>query len=180
MENTDNSMDLHSACKKHLAYLTYRVPSMCYHYSESHTQIHPLETIAGHLAEPVEPTCQRPDELQELVSPILLLVGMGFEKLLCGLLTSCHSLYHHGEEGGRHQMQLCHNHHCVSQRQGRTHSTADAGGHTSTGKLLCSQKTQSQEKVGKNTYCPHSKSQYLCLVKPRLKPHDQRLYDQPL
>lgn len=60
-ENTDHNMDLHSACKKHSVYLTYRVPSICYHYSESHTQIHPLQTIAEPLGEPGEPRCQRPD-----------------------------------------------------------------------------------------------------------------------
>lgn len=114
-------------------------------------------------------------------SPPHITVGKRASQLGWGLKSCCVVFWPpavlfitRGEEGG-HQMQLYHKHHCVSQRQSRTHSTADAGGHTGTGKLLCSRQTQSQEKVGKNNYFPHSKSQYLCLVKPRLNPHDQPL-----
>lgn len=88
MENTDNNMDLHSACKKHLAYLTYRVPSMRYHYSESHTQIHPLETIAGHLAEPVGPRCQRSDRPMR-ASPPHITVGKQASRLGWDLKSCC-------------------------------------------------------------------------------------------
>lgn len=62
MGNKDNNVDLHRACKKHLVYLTYGVPSInagCYRYSDSETQIHPSKSMAGCLAEPVEPRCQR-------------------------------------------------------------------------------------------------------------------------
>lgn len=99
-------------------------------------------------------------------------LGLGFEKLLCGLLNLLpFSLSPVGKKGGIRCS--CATTTTVWTRD-RAAPTAQLmlGATHELGSCSALSKPRAKRKLERILNCPHSKSQYLCLVKPRLNPHD--------